>query len=108
MSQPSESSFISFKGLFDPALQEYRNKTKINLAEHPLAKELKACKDVDSISAILQEQAKIFGGFKDNGKIMRSLEPLVDVLYTLSNSTVLGQVVDLIVCTKSLILNTCS
>ena len=100
MSQPSESSSISFKGLFDAALQGYQNQTEINLAEHPLAKELEACGDVGSISAILQKQAQIFNEFKDNGKIMKSLEPIVDVLYTLSNSTVLGQVVDLIVRTN--------
>ena len=108
MSQPSESSSISFKSLFDSALQEYRNQTKIDLAEHPLAKKLETCQSVDSIVAILQEQTLIFGGFKDDGKIMRFLGPIVDVLYTLSNNTVLGHVVGLIVHTKSLILVLCS
>ena len=101
MSQPTSS--ISFKGLFDAALQEYENKTKIKLADDPLAKKLEACDSVDSITAILQEQAQVFGGFKDDGKIMKSLRSSVDVLYTLSNSTIIGQVVGLIVRTKSLI-----
>ena len=108
MSQPPESSSISFEGLFDSALQEYRNQTKINLAEDPLAKKLESCQSVDSITALLQEQTQIFGGFKDDGKIMRFLRPSVDVLYTLSNSSILGQVVGLIVHTKSSILVFCS
>ena len=98
MSQPSSS--ISFKGLFDTALQEYENKTKIKLADDPLAKTLEACDSVDSITAILQEQAQVFGGFKDDGKIMNSLRSSIDVLYTLSNSTIIGQVVGLIVLIK--------
>jgi hypothetical protein len=99
MSQPSSS--ISFKGLFDAALQEYQNQTKIKLVEHPIAKKLEACDTVDSITAILQEQAQIFGGFRDDGRVMKSLRSSVDVLYTLSNSTILGQVIGLVVHTKS-------
>ena len=102
MSQPSSS--ISFKGLFDAALLEYENKTNIKLADDPLAKKLEACNSVDSITAILQQQAQVFGGFKDDGKIMKSLRSSVDVLYTLSNSSIIGQVVGLIVHTKLLIL----
>ena len=101
MSPPSSS--VSFEGLFNAALQEYQNQTKIKLAEHPLAKKLETCKSVDSITSILQEQAQIFGGFKDDGKIMKFLRSSVDVLYTLTNSTTLGQVVALVVHTKSLI-----
>jgi hypothetical protein len=100
MSQPSSSTGISFKGLFDAALQEYENKTKIKLADDPLAKKLEDSDSVDSITAILQEQVQIFGGFKDDGKMMNSLRSSVDVLYTLSNSTTLGQVVALVVHTK--------
>jgi hypothetical protein len=88
MSQPSESSYISFKSLFDSALQEYRNQTKINLAEHPLAKKLETCQSVDSIVAILQEQTQIFGGFKDDGKIMRFLGPIVDNLTSCTRSLI--------------------
>jgi len=89
MSQPSSSSF---HGLFNAALQDYENQTKTKLVEHPLAKKLEACDSVDSITAILQEQAQVFGGFRgDDGKIAKSLRSSVDVLYTLSNSTILGE-----------------
>ena len=102
MSQPSDPSFISFKDLFDSALQEYENKTDIKLAEHSFAKELKVCEDVDSISVILQKQAQKFDRFKDDGKIMKSLRPIVDVLHTLFNSNIIGPVVSLIVHTNHL------
>ena len=63
------------------------------MADDPLAKKLEDCDSVDFITAILQEEAQIFGGFKDDGMMMNSLGSSVDVLYTLSNSTTLGQVV---------------
>jgi hypothetical protein len=106
MSQPSSS--ISLKGLFDAALQEYENQTKIKLVDDPLAKKLEDCNTVDSITSILQEQAQTFGKFKDGGKIMEFLRPSVDVLSALFNSAIIGQVAGLIVHTKSSILVPCS
>ena len=104
MSQPSSSSSSSFQGLFNTALQDYENQTKTKLAEHPFAKKLEACNSVDSIATILQEQAQIFGGFRDDGKIMKSITSSVDVLYTISNNPILGKVISLSVHTISLIL----
>jgi hypothetical protein len=47
--------------------------------------------------AILQEQTQTFRNFRgDDGKIMKSLKSSVDVLYTLSNSTLLGDGVGLV------------
>ena len=109
MSQPSSSSSSSFQGLFNAALQDYENQTKTKLDQHPLANKLEACDSVDSIVAILQEQAQIFGGFRgDDGKTMRSLRSSVDVLYTLSNSTILGELIGLVVHTTLLIVVSCS
>ena len=108
MSQPSSSSSSSFQGLFNAALQDYENQTKTKLVQHPLAKKLEACDSVDSITAIFQEQAQIFGGFRgDDGKIMKSLRSSVDVLYTLSNSTILGEVIGLVVHTTILTAVSC-
>ena len=88
MSQSSSNS--SFKDLFNAALQDYENKTGIKLVDDPLAKTFENCDSVDSITAIIQEQAQIFRKFKgDDGKLTRSLKASVDVLYTLSN-TILG------------------
>jgi len=92
MSQPS-----SFQDIFNAALHDYKNQTGISLADHTFAKQLDTCNSVDSVTAILQEQAQIFREFKeDDGKIMKSLKSSVDVLYALSNSTVLGQGIGLV------------
>ena len=95
MSQPS--STFSFQDLFNAALQDYENQTGNRLVDHPFAKQLEACDSVDSTIAILQEQAQIFHEFRgDDGKLMKSLKSSVDVLYTLSISTVLGEGIGLV------------
>jgi hypothetical protein len=67
------------------------------LLDHPLAKQLDACASVDSITAILQEQAQIFRKFKgDGGRVMKSLKCSVGVLHTLSVSTILGEAIGLV------------
>jgi hypothetical protein len=94
MSQPSSSSF---QDLFNAALQDYETQTGTRLDNHPFAKQLETCDSVDSITAVLQEQAQIFREFRgDNGNAMKSLKSSVDVLYTLSTSTVLGEGVGLV------------
>ena len=78
----------SFQDLFKAAFQDYENQTRISLVDHPLLQRLKSCNSVDSITAILQEQAQIFHEFKgDDGKLMKSLKYLVNILYPLSIST---------------------
>ena len=92
MSQPSsQSSTSSFQGLFNAALNDYENQTGTRLVEHPLAQKIEACDSVDSIIDIFQEQAQIFRKFKDDGKMMKSIKSSVGVLYTLFNSTLLGE-----------------
>ena len=108
MSQPSsQSSTSSFQDLFNAALNDYENQTGTKLVEHPLARKIEACDSVDSIIAIFQEQAQIFRKFKDDGKMMKSIKSSVGVLYTLSNSTLLGEGVSL-VRLKSVIAAPCS
>ena len=100
MSQPSSSSFQDF---FNAALQDYKNQTGTKLDDHFLAKKLETCNSVESITTIIQEHAKKFRDFRgDDGKLMKSLKFSVDVLYSLSISTVLGGGVGL-VHTKSFI-----
>jgi hypothetical protein len=82
----------SFRPLFNAALQDYAKKTGTKLDDHPLAKQLENCDSVDSISFVLQQQAQRFYQFRgEDGKIMTSLKAAVQVLYTLSTSTVLGE-----------------
>ena len=78
----------SFQDLFDAALKDYQNQTRTSLIDHPFAKQLESCDSVDSINAILQEQAQIFRDFRgDDGKLMKSVKYSVNILYTLSTTT---------------------
>ena len=74
-----------FQDLFNAALQDYQNQTGNSLIDHPFAKQLESCDSVDSIMAVLQEQAQIFREFRgDDGKIMKSMKYSVNILHTLS------------------------
>lgn len=98
MSQPA--STFSFRDLFNAALQDYENQTGTALIDHPFSKQLQACDSVGSISVILQEQAQVFSNYRrDDGRILKSIKASIDVLYMLSNSTVLAQGIGL-VCLK--------
>ena len=85
MSDPSQSS--RFRALFEAALQDYQIQTGTTLVNHPLAEKLQNCNSVESVTAVLQEQARAFNEFLgDNGRITKSLKGIVSVLYTLSSS----------------------
>jgi phage-related protein len=100
MSQSSSSS--TFPALFDAALQDYEDKIGSSLINHPLAKELQECDSVGSITAILEEQARIFREFRDHGKLVNSFKHLVDVLSSPFISTVFDQGTDLVVRPKGI------
>jgi hypothetical protein len=86
-----------FQGLFNAALQDYENQTGTRLVDHPFAKQLETCDSVNSVTAILQEQAQIFHEFRgDDGKLMKSLKSSVEVLHTPSISAVLGESIGLV------------
>jgi hypothetical protein len=90
--------------LFDAALQDYRDKTGNTLADHPIAKQLETCEYVNSITAILQEQARGFREFTENdGKLMKALNSSVDVLCSPSISSALNEAIGLVVCRKAFI-----
>jgi hypothetical protein len=93
MSQPPSSSFLE---LFNTALQDYEVQTRTKLVEHPLAKRFETCDSVDSITAILQEQAQILRKFRDDAKLTKSLKSTVNILYTISTSTILGEGIGLV------------
>jgi len=78
-------------------LQDYQIQTGTTLLNHPLAEKLQNCNSVDSVTAVLQEQAQAFTEFRrGDGRIMKSLKSVVSVLYTLSASGTLGGVVGLV------------
>ncbi|KAH9992544.1 hypothetical protein BJV74DRAFT_795789 [Russula compacta] len=78
MSDQSGSSRL--QALFDSALQDYEKQTGISLPRHPLAEQLQNCDSVDSVIAVLQQQAQTFSEFRGSHRIMKSLNGVVSVL----------------------------
>ena len=92
MSQPS------FRILFDAALQDYKDKTGKTLSDHPIAKQVETCDSVNSITAILQEQARSFCEFRENdGKLMKALNSSVNVLCAPSIISALNEAIGIVV-----------
>jgi hypothetical protein len=83
--------------LFDAALQDYEKQTGTKLVNHPLSKQLETCESVESITTFFQEQAHAFSESRgSDGRIMKSLKSAVSILFTLSDSTVLGEAIGLV------------
>jgi hypothetical protein len=99
MSQPLSSTF---RILFDAALQDYKDKTGNSLTDHPIAKQLETCESVDSITAILQEQARGFREFRENGKLMKALNSSVDILCAPAIGSALNEAIGYVVTLKSI------
>jgi hypothetical protein len=95
MSDQLQSSH--FQVLFESALQDYQRQTGNTLTNHPLAEKLQNCDSVESVTAVLQEQTRVFSQFRgENGRVMKPLKRVVSVLYTLCSSTTLGAAVGLV------------
>jgi hypothetical protein len=80
-----------FQVLFEYALQDYERQTGITLANHPLAERLQTCQSAESVTALLQEQARALSQFRESDKIMGSLKNVVSVLSKISATAALGQ-----------------
>ncbi len=92
MADQSQSS--RFRVFFESALQDYQNQTGTTLVNHPLAEKLRNCNSVESVTAVLQEQARAFTEFRGgDDKIIKSLKSVVSVLYTLCASTAPGEAI---------------
>jgi hypothetical protein len=94
MSDQSGSS--PFGVIFKTALEAYRRKTGIQLAEHPLAERLQYCNSVKSVTAILREQPQDFKEFRDKDKILKSLKNVFTDLNGLPSSANFAQHVGLV------------
>ena len=96
ISGTSESS--SFRSLLEAAAEEYEKQVGTSLIGHPLAVRLRTCESVESVTAVLEEQAQAFRKFRgDDGKVMKALKRAVQFLHTLSTSAVLSEGIALIV-----------
>ena len=83
--------------LFESALHDYQTQTGTTLADHPLAGKLKSCDSVESVTAMLQEQAQGFSNIRGGDrKIMELLVRIASALHALSAGAALGEVIDLV------------
>jgi hypothetical protein len=94
MSDQSGSSH--FQALLESALQDYENQTGIPLANHPLAEQLQNCQSVESVTTLLQEQARDFSKFRGSDKIFKSLNSVVSTLSRVSATATLGQAIGMV------------
>jgi hypothetical protein len=86
-----------FRVQFESALREYQKQTKTSLASHPLAEQLRSCDSVESVTMVLQDQARASSELRDrDGRIMKSLGPIVSVLYAISASIALDEAIGLV------------
>jgi hypothetical protein len=91
------SGTFQFRLLFEAALEDYRRQTGTKLVDHPLYAKLIKCDTAESITDVLQEQARAFLKSQgDDGKVMKSLTTAVHVLYSLSASTLFGEAIGLV------------
>ena len=89
MSDQSGSSHL--RVLFETALEDYKQQTGIELAEHFLAERLQYYNSVESVTNVLREQAQDFKEFRDKDKILKPLKKVLTVLHTLSSVPEFGQ-----------------
>jgi len=62
--QTTSPSISNFTAIFDAASQEYKTRTKQNLATHPFAAALQGYNSPDSILDVFREQAQALDKFR--------------------------------------------
>ena len=85
-----QSASSRLQALFELALEDYETMTTVSLARHPLAQKLEDCHSVESITALLQDQARTFGEFRGRDRMMKSIRSIVSFLHKLSGNASLG------------------
>jgi hypothetical protein len=94
--QPSAStSRSSFVLIINAALEQYKRKTKKDLATHPLLPRLESCHSPEAILTVLREQIPGFNESQDaDNRLTKWVTPTVNVLYAFSDT--LGQGIGLV------------
>ena len=82
--------------LFEVVLEDYKQKTGIELAKHPLAKRLQYYTSVESVTAILCEQAQDFREFREKDRVFKPLKKVLTVLHRLRSVADFAQDVGLV------------
>jgi hypothetical protein len=82
---------------FEVALQDYEEQTGIDLIDHPLVTQLEKSDSVKTVTALLQEQAKLIRKVRgDDSELMESLKRVVNILHLLSTAAAFGEGNDLV------------
>jgi fungal STAND N-terminal Goodbye domain len=91
-----QSGSSNLRVLFEAALEDYKRQTGIELAKHPLAERLQDCNSVESVTAILREQAQDFKEFREKDKVLNPLKRILIVLNILPSAADFAQDVGLV------------
>ena len=95
---PSTTSTFStnFETVIAAALEEYKRKTKKDIASHPLAAEFKSCESPGAVLAVLRAQVQTFEKSQSaDENLTKWLDPTVNVLYAFS--AILGDAAGLVI-----------
>jgi hypothetical protein len=84
--QTADPSTSNFTVIFDAASQEYKALTRQDLASHPFAAALQGHNSPDSILGVFRDQAQAFDKFQGGDKLTASLTPIVNILFTFSET----------------------
>ena len=90
------TSSPNFSTIIIVALEEYKKKTKKDIASHPLAAQLKSCESPSAILALLRAQVQASDESQSaDERLTKWLDPTVNVLYAFS--AILGDAVGLVI-----------
>ena len=88
----NQSGPSHFQELFEAAFRDYEKQTGQTLANHPLSEKLQSCESVESITAVLREQAETSSEIRGKDKVLKPLKNVLSVLHKLSSASDLGLV----------------
>jgi hypothetical protein len=94
------TSDTSLRARFESALQAYQQTTGVTLAEHPLTVQFQnprsiAC-SIEYITIILQYETRASSNLLQTARIMKSIESIVSLLFTLSSTASFGDAIGLV------------
>jgi hypothetical protein len=76
-----------FQAFFEAAFLDYEKQTGKTLANHPLAEKLQSCDSVESVTAVLHEQAETSSKIRGKDKVLKPLKNVLSVLHRLSSTS---------------------
>lgn len=92
-------SFLQFEAIFDASLEEYAQKTGMDLAAHPLATTLEVCDRPEAVPDVLRKEAQAFDEYRNGDRkvrLMKRLKSTVDIVFELSTCGVFGEGIGLV------------